>query len=89
MCDRVGQPRAVARSRQRPRVVADEVRAPLPADVPETGDLFEHFALALAGRGARGPRPLVEVVACSHCGWWLAAASVEQHLPCPLCGSPS
>lgn len=89
MRDRVGQPRGVAPSRQRPRVAEDAIDRPARAKGADTGDLFEHYAVALESRGTRGPRPLVEVVACSHCGWWLARASVEQHAACPVCGSPS
>lgn len=89
MRDRVGQPREVAHPRQRPRLVSDDDARRTSTSAAETGDLFAHFGVALEAPGTRGPRPLVEVVACSHCSWWLSASQVTRHESCPVCGTPS
>jgi hypothetical protein len=49
------------------------------------GDLFEHFGVPLDVRAPNRPRPVVEVRACLHCGWWLALAARE---PCQICATP-
>jgi rubrerythrin len=57
-----------------------------PSSESPSADLFEHFGVALEARAPARPRPVVEVRACRHCGWWLAVDSTE---PCPVCAGPS
>jgi len=63
--------------------------ADAPVEAPQgqpSSDLFDHYGVAIEAHPRNRPRPLVEVHACGHCGWWLSARTRE---PCPICGSPS
>lgn len=86
LADGLGQSRRVAGALDRFRVLplADPPAEP-PRESPSS-DLFEHFGVQLDARGPTRPRPVVEVRACRHCGWWLSIGTPQ---PCPICAESS
>ena len=68
---------------------ADRFRR-LRAGAGETGDLFEHFGVAIgptvAPMAPPGAQAAVEAAPCGRCGWLLAYRRDEPG--CPMCGDP-
>lgn len=66
---------------------ADAVRDRRADPHDATGDLFEHFGVALDPPDALEPlTPAVEAAPCRHCGWLVAYRREEK--PCIACGEP-
>ncbi|MCB9716359.1 MAG: hypothetical protein H6712_21030 [Myxococcales bacterium] len=54
---------------------------------PATGDLFEHFGVAVTPPLPEEPPPAAVLAAavCEHCGWY---RPLPVRGPCPLCAAP-